>query len=217
MNTTSPYRQRGAVLLIALVMLLVLTILAVSAMRGVAMESRLTGNRAFTAQLQNSAEAAVREAEFRFFDPSYLRDKLEPKATNCATTNVLKANGANKPCLLAVKDDQIRTFRLNPAALLESAKSTFLQPTSTSGLAWMPYRGLDAGTPSEQIVTTPVRPSKWNAYLISGGAEDTDPLNVEYGDAPTGKGTYFYLINGQTDTAFTVQTTIANVYLGLNN
>ncbi len=212
MNLTSQSRQNGAVLLIALVMLLVLTVLAVSTMRGVAMESRLTGNRAFTAQLQNSAEAALREAEFRFFDPSFLRDKLEPRSANCATTNVLRANGANKPCLLALKDDQVRAFMLNPAALLENAKSTFLQPVSVGGLAWMPYRGLDA-----DAETKPVRPSMWNTYLITGGPADESPLNVEYGAAGEGRGTFFYLVNGQTESNVTMQTTISNVYVGLNN
>ena len=39
-----PKQQRGAVLFIALIMLLVITVLAVSSMREVTLEARITGN-----------------------------------------------------------------------------------------------------------------------------------------------------------------------------
>ncbi len=205
-------RQRGAVLLVALVMLLVLTLLAVSGMRGVALESRLTGNRALTNQLQNSAEAALREAEFRFFNPSFLRDKLEPLGANCALANQLRQSGANKPCLMGIQDGQVKAFMLNPAALTDANKTDFLLGISTTGLTWMPYRGRDW-----QNVTQSERPATWNTYLITGGPADEAPLNVEYGATGEGKGTFFYLVNGQTENRFTLQSTISNVYVGLNN
>ena len=204
--------ESGAVLLIALVMLLVMTVLAVSTMRGVALESRLTGNRAESVKLQNSAEAALREAEYRLYGPAYLRDKLEPTAANCATTNTLRAYGLNKPCLLEIQSAQLKAFMLNPARLSASTKSSILSATSASGLAWMPYQGLDATDE-----TTAEKTSQWNTYLITGGPAEEVPLNVEYGAAGEGRGTFFYLINGLTDDNFAMQSSVANIYVGLNN
>lgn len=212
MNQRIRSNERGAVLLIALVMLLVMTVLAVSTMRGVALEARLTGNRAESVKLQNSAEAALREAEYRLYGPAYLRDKLEPTAANCATTNTLKPYGLNKPCLLDIQSAQLKAFMLNPARLSESNKATILSTVSASGLAWMPYRGLDTGD-----VTTAERNAQWNLYLITGGPAEEVPLNVEYGAAGEGRGTFFYLTNGLTDDNFAMQSSVANIYVGLNN
>jgi type IV pilus assembly protein PilX len=102
MTVTFPKAQQGAVLLVALVMLLILTLLAVSNMRGVTLESRITANRAHETQAKSAADAALREAEFRFYGPSNLVDKLEPNSANCATANKLVVTGNNKPCLLAI-------------------------------------------------------------------------------------------------------------------
>ena len=101
MKALNHARQRGATLLVALVMLLILTVLAVSSMRGVVLESRITGNRAETQRLQTAAEAALREGEFRFYGPAYLRDKLEPRESNFQKENKLQPNAANRPSLLA--------------------------------------------------------------------------------------------------------------------
>jgi len=60
---TLPARQRGAVLLIALVMLIVITILAVSGMREVTLESRITGNMIEQKRLSSAAESALRRGE----------------------------------------------------------------------------------------------------------------------------------------------------------
>ena len=212
MTQQIPNNEKGAVLLVALVMLLIMTVLAVGTMRGVALESRLTGNRGNSVKLQNSAEAGLREAEFRFYGAAYLRDKLEPNADNCATSNTLKAFGLNKPCLLDVQSAQLKAFMLNPALLSESTKSTFLTATSATGLAWMRYQGLDAND-----ATTAEKTAQWNTYMITGGPAEEVPLNVEYGAAGEGRGTFFYLINGLTDDNFAMQSSIANIYVGLNN
>lgn len=83
MSLNTRKSQGGAVLLVSLVMLLVLTVLAVSSMRGVTLESRITANRAQDMKTQNIADAALREAEFRFYGPGNLADKLEANAANC--------------------------------------------------------------------------------------------------------------------------------------
>lgn len=59
------HRQHGAVLVIALVMLLIVTLLGVGSMREVMLESRITGNLIEQKRLRNAAESAQREAERR--------------------------------------------------------------------------------------------------------------------------------------------------------
>lgn len=217
---TSLRNQSGAVLFIALIMLLVLTVLSISTMRGVVLESRLTGGRVESTQLADAADATLREAEFRFYGPAYLREKLEPAAANCDAANELGPGYLNKPCLLSIVTTPpsiLRDFTLDPRILTETNKDSFLNPVSRSGLAWMPYRGRHV-TEDEVIETTAVEGADagWNTYLITGGPADNVPINVEYGAAGEGRGTFYYMVNGHVDSA-AAQSTIANVYVGLNN
>ncbi|WP_416638443.1 PilX N-terminal domain-containing pilus assembly protein [Pseudomonas sp. OHS18] len=122
--------QTGAVLVVALVMLLVLTLMAVGSMRGTTLESRITANRAHDTQQQSAADAALREAEFRYYGPANLIDKLEGKAANCKLTNTLNVNGLNKPCLLAINDADLLNFVDNPWLTKES----FLKSESAESL-----------------------------------------------------------------------------------
>lgn len=55
--------QKGASLLVALVMLVVLTALAVSSMRGVVLESRITGSVVLDSKLFNQAESTISHVE----------------------------------------------------------------------------------------------------------------------------------------------------------
>lgn len=57
------HNQKGASLFIALVMLVVLTVLAVSSMRGVVLESRMTGSMILESKLFNQAESTVSHIE----------------------------------------------------------------------------------------------------------------------------------------------------------
>ncbi|BCY01086.1 pilus assembly protein PilX [Stutzerimonas stutzeri] len=221
MTAFLPARERGATLLVALVMLLIMTVLAVSSMRGVVLESRITGNRAENLRLQEAASAALREAEFRFYGPAYLRDKLEPNKSNCQKDNVLQANGANRPCLLNISDDaDRRNFMLDPLMFLKksSAENKSGADTKLAGatdfITWMPYRGRIAG--NENVTSTDFG-SYWNTHLITVGEDDATALNAEYGAIMEGRGTYFYQINGQAEDRLAVQSTAANVYVGLNN
>ena len=118
---------------------LVLTLLAVGSMRNVTLETRITANRAQSVQLVNVAEAGLREAEFRFYGPGNLADKLNANPANCNTNNTLKTNGLNKPCLLEILGDKLQAFVEEPQEINDS----FLDANSNGGLAWMPYRGTD--------------------------------------------------------------------------
>ena len=207
---TAPSRnsQRGAVLLVALVMMLLLTLLAIGSMRGVTMETRLTAHRAHDTKLQNVADAALREAEFRFYGPGYLVEKLEASADNCSRSNTLKANGLNKPCLLAIDDAHLLTFVDQP----QEASDDFLTSESQGGLLWMPYRGTDPATTTQANTQYP---ASWNSILAVETGNTA--VNAEYGMAAEGQGTYFYLNNGKAGDALYLQSTHANIYLGLNN
>jgi type IV pilus assembly protein PilX len=85
MSTKSPnfpQQQSGAVLFIGLIMLLVITMLAVTSMREVTLESRITGNVIEQKRLHSAAEAALREAERRIMNnrtpPDTCPDSLIP-------------------------------------------------------------------------------------------------------------------------------------------
>lgn len=224
MNSLNHARQRGATLLVALVMLLAMTVLAVSSMRGVVLESRITGNRAENLRLEGAAEAALREAEFRFFGPGQLRAKLEPNTNNCRKSNKLKSNGTNRPCLLEITNSAHRkNFMLDPIGFLASSNWTWIAnktgaATATAGendpVSWMPYRGT---APGDGNVTSSNFNAYWNSHLIALGEQDGRALNAEYGAVMEGRGTYFYLVNGQAADSLAVQSTTANVYVGLNN
>lgn len=220
-------KQQGAVLLIGLVMLLVLTVLAVTNMRGVVLESRITANRMESGRLQNLADAASREGEFRFYGPAHLRDKLEPNVTNnCKKDNKLNRYGNNKPCLLLeMNNEQLQDFFSAPISFFNTSSSYTNSYDKTSGaatdsageqdvLAWMPFRGLDP-TPGNYFSADREK-SYWNAYRIMSGSEENETLNPEYGAALEGKGTYFFLITGQANDQIAVQSTVAVIYLGLN-
>lgn len=213
MTVTAPKAQQGAVLLVALVMLLILTLLAVSNMRGVTLESRITANRAHETQIRSAADAALREAEFRFYGPGNLADKLEAKAANCATANTLVNTGSNKPCLLGIdNEEKLLAFVNTPYTLTEASKSSVLTSDSSSGLAWMPYRGLD---PEKTTAASAIYKTEWNSIRATESGDSA--VNAEYGMVAEGQGTYFYLNNGKAGDNLYLQSTNANIYLGLNN
>ena len=200
--------QKGATLFIALIMLLMLTLLAVNSMQDVTLENRITASHGQTLQLSNIADAALREAEFRFYGSANLTDKLEPSASNCSTENTLNSNGLNKPCLLAINSENLLSFVDSPWLI----DSSFLDSASSGGLTWMPYRGTDYSQTSSASSNST---GKWNSILIS---EDTNTaINAEYGMVAEGKGTYYYLNNGNADEDFFLQSTHSNIYLGINN
>ncbi len=208
MTVISYQKQSGAVLFVSLIMLLVLTLLAISSMRGVTLETRITANRAQEMKLINVADAALREAEFRFYGPSNIPDKLEPKAANCNTNNTLNVNGINKPCLLAIQKNDLLSFVNSP----KSANADYLDDDSSGGLLWMPYRGTDAQKNTQASVQAD---AKWNS--IRAADSGNAAFNAEYGMVAEGQGTYFYMNNGKAGEVIFLQSTNANIYLGINN
>lgn len=215
MKSFKAHSQDGAVLVIALVMLLVLTMLAVSSMRGVTLESRITANRVESERLQNLADAALREGEFRFYGPAYLRDKLEPNKNNCTVENKLNRYGNNRPCLLdEMTEAELNNYFIKPISFL-SGDSSYAGKYGSTTLAWMPYRGLDSDE-KNYFVPSKGKVPYWNSYRVMSGSEENETLNPEYGAALEGKGTFFYLITAQADDQVAAQSSVSVIYLGLN-
>lgn len=73
-------KQKGASLFVALIMLVVLTILAVSSMRGVVLESRITGSMVLDSKLFNQAETTLSDIENRI-------DLLQAPMQSCTNNN----------------------------------------------------------------------------------------------------------------------------------
>jgi type IV pilus assembly protein PilX len=69
-NLRSPARQRGAVLIVSLLLLLVMTVLALGASQATRMQERMASNARDTDLAFQSAEAALRTAERLIENPS---------------------------------------------------------------------------------------------------------------------------------------------------
>lgn len=210
MSTT---KQQGAALFIALIMLLVITVLAVSSMRGVTLEAKITGNRTHMERAQHLADAALREAEFRFSPAQELRsDMIESDDArmerNCIKNNILNRYGNNRPCLLKPITDKNELTQLFATPLTYLKSSSYTNNTGKKAqdangsavVAWMPYRGLDSD-PDYQIQNSG---AWWHLYYIE--TDETDPTAVMRGD-----GGHWYLVNAQTEDEIAAQS-IAYVY-----
>ncbi len=75
------YSQRGASLFVALILLLIMTMLALSGVRSAVIESRIAGHSATQQRLFNDAEGGLRIAEARV--SSYSAASLNALATSC--------------------------------------------------------------------------------------------------------------------------------------
>lgn len=65
MNFKITRKEQGSTLLVSLILLLVITLLALSGAREVSLEARITGNFIEQQKLNNDAEAALREGEIQ--------------------------------------------------------------------------------------------------------------------------------------------------------
>lgn len=95
-----PKRQNGAALFIALIMLLVITLLALSGARETTLESRITGNFIEHQRLLNYAEGALREGERRL---TAVSKPVEPGCTGsyCFRDDVSASNDQSFDIALA--------------------------------------------------------------------------------------------------------------------
>jgi type IV pilus assembly protein PilX len=82
-------RQRGAILIIALIMLVLLTVLSVAGLRATTMDERVAGNARDKEKAMQSAETAVRRclAELTADNPTYPTTKIIAQATAASRPN----------------------------------------------------------------------------------------------------------------------------------
>lgn len=192
--------ERGAVLVVSLVFLLILTMLAVTNMREVALETRITGNLVDQKQLFNAAEAGLRDGEYRTigsrrpipgtYDLATAIRPLDAKS-QCSTTLA-----PMKPCLI-------------------NRKPTFAQyfKGSAEGEDDSNFRGVqiyspDAATSFAESVT-------WYALPAPSGADSAESENPEYGNMALGIGTFRYEINARAESGsgeFQVRSTTSRIY-----
>lgn len=99
MNSKSS--QQGAVLVVALVMLLVITVISVASMREVTLEARVTGNLIESKRLSSAGESALREGERRVIRT------IEPP-DDCS----IRSEGDSSLCIDGLADDYDTDFSL---------------------------------------------------------------------------------------------------------
>lgn len=91
------HAQAGATLMVAIMMLLIITLLALSSMRGVSLESRITGNLKLQKTLTGAAEAGLRmgERSIRYWNCTGTGDGTDPNfPAPCISTLTLNPNAS---------------------------------------------------------------------------------------------------------------------------
>lgn len=184
----APVQQRGVSLVIALVFLLILTMLAVTNMREVTLESRITGNLVDEKRLFNSAEAGLRDGEFRTIGtlrkiPGVYSVETALKPLN-ATSNCTGA-AATEPCLIKRPPEFTQDF----------ASAQEYSPDEVSTL-------------DDNV--------DWYALPAPSGAKRGESENPEYGNMTRGIGIFRYEINSRatsgTNGDTRLRSTVSRVY-----
>lgn len=192
MHLKSPEQQGGAVLVIALVFLLILTTLAVTNMREVALDSRITANLVDQRNIFNAAEAGLTDGQYRTIGPE--SDKTRGNYDRGVWLRPLNAtescsNGVTDVCLLDIAPADI----------------TYSQDFDTAG-EFKDYAPDDSTTFSESI--------SWYALPVPAGETEGASINPEYGNMLSGKGSFFYEANSraENDGEVRLRNTIFRIY-----
>jgi type IV pilus assembly protein PilX len=110
-----PRRQQGATLFIALIVLLVITLLALSSARETTLESKITGNFIEQQKLSNYAESALRQGEKQLVAPLKPREPggCTSGSSYCflASDPAYEADFTNALAYLAVIGDDTRSVK----------------------------------------------------------------------------------------------------------
>jgi len=181
--------NRGAVLFVGLILLIVMTIVGVSAMRGTALEERMTGNLKDKNDAFQAAEAGLQVAL------SAIADLPLPPPTgkwgNDSPTDACKIIDANTAC-----------------TAYDTAIGVWLTPSTTTTLA---------GTLFEDFTTAPLGNSTEDLRQPRIIIEHRyiPPLNVE--EAAQGLGVHFYRVTAvalgpSLQSRVVLETTIPKVY-----
>ncbi|MBD9485374.1 pilus assembly protein PilX [Pseudomonas sp. PDM14] len=115
--------QNGVSLVIALVFLLVITALAISNMREISLEAKITGNMIENKQLLTVAESALRDGERRTTE----RGPQEP-SDNCENIATKKLCLLNREPEYAVDKSNVQVYSPNDGTTLFGAAQWYAQP-----------------------------------------------------------------------------------------
>lgn len=120
--TSRQENQRGISLIIALVFLLIITVLAISNMREVALESRITGNLVESKHLLNIADAALRDGERRAVE----RGPQEP-TDDCANIAPQKLCLLNRAPSYAINPTDLQVYSPSDGTTLKNTAHWYTQ------------------------------------------------------------------------------------------
>ena len=189
---SQPARQKGAVLVIALVFLLIITVLAVTSMREVALDSRITGNLIEHKQLFNAAEAGLRDGQYRTVGTPHKEIRgytpvwaMQAPDTGCPNTSY------SDLCLLD-------TDPVFPQDFSDATRFKLYSPDEITEF-------------SESV--------HWYTLLAPGGELTGESENPEYGSMLAGGGTFRYEVNSQAlaeEGTARLRASIYSIHLGSN-
>jgi type IV pilus assembly protein PilX len=132
-----PSRQSGAALVIGLLLLLVLTILAVSGMNSASLEFVMAGNEQYRANAFSAAEAGIeRTLDSGTFNPAVLTQNLNGAATasdNWATVTTTQIGGNALPALWGNSWNSFATYHFEIVSTGTSVRNA--NAVNTQGVA----------------------------------------------------------------------------------
>lgn len=174
MTFTRAARQRGAVLFVALIFLVLMTMLAVVASNTSIMQERMTGGMRNTQLAQMGADSAVRGMEFRIWSATSRLANLVCDNTGGPDANFpcyqrFVASAASDTLAL---DDRVRAFRYGKGVLPVSGDGATDAPLDFSASA-IPESARLAARPRVMV-------ENLGRFASLGG----DPENVHSGEKP---------------------------------
>lgn len=126
----SHHRQRGAVLAVSLLILLVLTVLGISSLDGSIMEEKMAANAQISTTTFQEADSAVRQAYYqeKLFDPEYRALAVDKARNNTfaglsATQN---ANTSSTHSIHGMTKSAALVYPTTPTPLYNSSAGTFV-------------------------------------------------------------------------------------------
>ena len=180
---------RAAPLIVALVFLLILTALAVSNMREVTLESRITSNLIEQKQLVNAAEAGMKDGEYRTIGTLVAipgKYGYEAALTPVNATDTCNNSTFDGSCVLDIDATYSQSFESNVKD----------------------YSPDDGTTTFNETIN-------WYAIPTPGGVSQGESENPEYGNMVMGIGIFRYEVNSRAQSGAgetRLRSTVSRVY-----
>jgi len=179
----APQRQRGVVLIIALVMLLILTLIGVAGLRDTQLQERMAGGAQDRELALQAAETALREAEQAIasgsiVDSSSTAQYKNYEASDGGTDNIadLQRTNSGTPVTEAVYWRDVYDWTGN------SGNNSFIVTTSLSGLSSQPLYVIERLPYNYSVI-----PDSWNdtGATTTGSTKITDYIITARGVGST--------------------------------